>query len=262
MTEPARTSIVMAVDNTQLNRFRAGTLARGPHQDRVDRLLRRLVRVGLRLLDWRVDATGLDRLPHDRGFLLVGAPHRAWVDPFLVIAAWPSSAPRLTWFGDGQTMIRSWWRRLLLPRLGMIPIDRRAGGPRAYADVVTSLIVRGGVVALFAEKGPPSSPTETRAISPGFAYLAMAAGAPVVPVAIAGTHHIVRGSSFCVDVLPPLDPGPRVGDPFGPDGRDRARATAATFRAAVTDVLATRTPWVDARRPARDRWPWLARLFR
>lgn len=250
------------MDEARLARFRAGVVARGPRQGRFDRMLCRLVRTGLRLFDWRVEASGLDRLPQDRGFLLVGAPHRAWVDPFLVLAAWPASAPRLTWFGDGETMVRSWWRRLLFPRLGMIPIDRRAGGPRAYAELVSGLVARGGAVALFAEKGPPSSPTETRTISPGFAYLALAADATVVPVALAGTHHIVRGASFSVDILAPLDPGRPIADPFGPTGRQRAHAMAADLREAVTRILATRTPWADARRPTVDRWPWLARLFR
>jgi 1-acyl-sn-glycerol-3-phosphate acyltransferase len=249
------------MDEQELSRFREGLARRSPRQSIVDRALRVFVRSAMRLLGWRLDVSGLERIPATGGMLVVGAPHRAWVDPFLLIAAWPAGAPRLSWFGDGPTMVRSWWRRWLFPRLGMIPITPGAGGPRAYAALAAEVTGRGGALALFAEKGPPSSPLETRTIAPGFAYMALAAGVPVVPFAVAGTHHIVRGSWFSLDVLPPMDLGGPLADAFTPEGRGAADAAAAEMRRAVTERLAVRTPWTDARRPARDRWRWLATAF-
>jgi 1-acyl-sn-glycerol-3-phosphate acyltransferase len=214
-----------------------------------------------------VDAAGFDDLPTSSagrpgaGCLVVAAPHRAWIDPFLLLAAWPSSAARLVWFGDGATMARSWWRRRLFPRVGMIPISAGSGGPRAYARLAAEVMGAGAALVIFPEKGPPSPPAATRTISPGFAYLALYAGAPVVPVILAGTHRIVRGSSFTVDALPPIDVGAADEQVFTPEGRRRAGALADRYRSVIDAVLPDRSAHADARRPTPERWRWLSTLF-
>jgi 1-acyl-sn-glycerol-3-phosphate acyltransferase len=62
----------------------------------LDRLLRLLVRGGFALLGWRVRAEGFEHLPRDPGGRFVPcvvavAPHRGWIDPFLLLLAWPSA---------------------------------------------------------------------------------------------------------------------------------------------------------------------------
>ena len=115
-----------APDATQRGRMRAA-LARVPARPTtLDRVVRLVIQVGFHLVGWSVRADGLERLPRDRNGRLVPCvlavvPHRGWVDPFILLVAWPREAPRLAWFGDGPTMARSWWRRRLFPRLGMIP---------------------------------------------------------------------------------------------------------------------------------------------
>ena len=239
----------------------------------MDDALRWLVRAGSHLVGWRIEAYGRRTLPLGiggrpaGGCLVAVAPHRAWIDPFLLIAAWPSDAARLVWFGDGPTMVRSWWRRWLFPRLGMIPITPGSGGPRVYAELAATVLATGAALVVFPEKGPPSPPEATRRVAPGFAYLARRAGAPVIPVVLGGTHRIVRGSPFTVDVLAPLAaaPGaPAAIDPdalFSPVGRSAAAALVAEYQAAIDAVLPARTARADARRPAHDRWRWLATLF-
>lgn len=236
----------------------------------MDGALRWLVRAGSRLVGWRIEAYGRRLLPVGiggrpaGGCLVAPAPHRAWIDPFLLIAAWPPDAARLVWFGDGPTMVRSWWRRWLFPRLGMIPITPGSGGPRAYAELASSVLATGAALVIFPEKGPPSPPESTRVIAPGFAYLARRAGAPVIPVVLGGTHRIVRGSPFTVDVLAPLSGAAPALAPdvlFSPVGRSLAAALVADYRAAIGAVLPARTARADARRPERDRWRWLATLF-
>jgi 1-acyl-sn-glycerol-3-phosphate acyltransferase len=250
-----------------VDRFRDGLRRAAVNQGAIDRALRALIRGVCLLVAWRVEATGFDQLPRrdsrrsGAGCLVVAAPHRAWIDPFLVLAAWPPHAARLVWFGDGPTMARSWWRRWLFPRLGMIPIAASSGGPRAYARLVAEVTSAGTALVIFPEKGPPSSPDTTRTISPGFAYLATYAGAPVIPVVLAGTHRIVRGSSFTVDALPTLDVGPADADAFTPAGRRRVASLTDRYASAIASILPDRSAYADARRPARDRWPWLATLF-
>jgi 1-acyl-sn-glycerol-3-phosphate acyltransferase len=250
-----------------VQRFREGLGRASVRQGPVDGGLRLLIRGVCRLVSWRVDATGFDDLPRGEagragaGCLVVAAPHRAWIDPFLLLAAWPPAAARLVWFGDGPTMSRSWWRRWLFPRLGMIPITPRSGGPREYASLAAQVLAAGAALAIFPEKGPPSPPEQTRTIAPGFAYLALYAGAPVVPVVLAGTHRIVRGSSFTVDALDAIEVGAADEQVFSPPGRRRAAEVTERYRLAVAGVLPDRSALADARRPAREYWRWLATLF-
>ncbi len=152
------------VEAIDLERFREGLRHAAVRQGPLDRALRWLIRGGCWLVAWRVEATGFEALPRTTagrpgaGCLVVPAPHRAWIDPFLLLAAWPPTAARLVWFGDGPTMTRSWWRRWLFPRLGMIPIAPDAGGPQAYADLAALVTAAGAALVIFPEKGPPSPP--------------------------------------------------------------------------------------------------------
>jgi len=131
----------------------------------LDRFVRLVVRAGFALVGWRIRAIGYDRLPRDAAGRVVPcvvavAPHRGWIDPFLLLITWPRDAPRLAWFGDGRTMVRSWWRRRLLPRLGMIPIPPRAtpAAVREHLEDARTVLGRGCCLVIFPEKGPPSAP--------------------------------------------------------------------------------------------------------
>lgn len=249
----------------EVRRFRAALERMPKRQGRLDGMLRRLIRLGCRLAAWHVEVR-VGHLPRDggrpgAGCVVAVAPHRAWLEPFLLLAAWPPDAAKLVWLADGPTVTRSWWRRWLLPRLGVIPITGHLAGPRAYADVAAQTLAAGAALVVFPEVGPPSGPTEARRISPGFAYLACAAGASVIPVAIGGTHHIVRGSSFSLDILDAIEVGSATVEVFTPRTRVRAHALRATYAAAIAEVLPARAAWSDGRRPPRERWRWLGTLF-
>ena len=261
----SRGSASTSVHDADRRRFEAALASVHARQGWFERALRIVIRGWCRVTAWRFSAVVTEPLPvragvSGAGCIVTAAPHRAWVEPFLLVAAWPAEAARLVWLADGRTVTRSWWRRRLLPRLGVIPIATTAG-PRAYAELAATACQRGLAVAVFPEVGPPSLPDRCRRISPGFAYLALRAGAPVVPVVIGGTHHIVRGSSFSVDIGAAIDPGEVMADPFTPDGRERAQALAGELERAVAAVLPERTRRADASAPAHDRWTWLASLF-
>lgn len=254
------------VSAEELRRFRAALSSLPAQQGRLERLLRVVVRAWCRAVDWRLLVTGTEHLPVRAGLpgagcVVAAAPHRAWVEPFLLLAAWPADAARLVWLADGRTATRSWWRRRLLPRLGVIPIAAGAGGPRAYAEQAALVAEHGCAVVVFPEVGPPSPPDRTRTISAGFAYLALRAHAPVIPVVVAGTHRLVRGSSFSVDVCAAIEPGESIADPFTPGGRARARRIQRELAGVSASVLPVRTAEVDAVAPARERWRWLGSLF-
>lgn len=269
----------------------------GPAQSRLDPAIRLIVRAGARLFGFTIRVEGLEnvravvarsRREGGRGFVMAGVPHRAWVDPLLVLLAWPTWAPRIVWLGDGPTMVRSWWRRALFPRLGMLPILPGASAAALETNIRTArrAIEAGAVLAVFVEKGPPSPPDRPRTIAPGFAYMAAAAGVPVLPVVVGGAHRIVRGAPFLVRFLPEVEV-PAV--PHGPDdgtaevvggtavggtpgdGTPQARPERAlrrpahrlldAYRAAVVPEVASTAAWAIARAPRRARWRWLGTLF-
>src|SRR3989304_5134596 len=98
-----------------------------------ERLLRRAIRAWCRLCAWDIEVAQAAPLPRAHGgrpragCIVAAAPHRAWVEPFLLAAAWPEDAARLVWVADRETATGSAWRRILLPHLGAIPVDPAAG---------------------------------------------------------------------------------------------------------------------------------------
>ena len=188
------------------------------------------------------------------------APHRGWIDPFVLLLAWPADAPRLAWFGDERTMVRSWWRRLLLPRLGMIPIPPRAS-PGAVRDHLTdarTVLRRGRCLVIFPEKGPPSPRGRTRTIAAGAAWLAAAGGVPLVPVALGGFLETGIGTRFRLQVLPPLPAPAMPADTAA--GMRAARAATDQLRATLAPAVADLERWSARANGARP-LPGLRRLF-
>ncbi len=229
-------------------RMRAELTHLSARQGRLDTLVRLLVRLGFAVVGWRLHASGLGRLPRGEHGLVAPcvvavAPHRGWVDPFLLLLAWPPDAPRLTWFGDERTMVRSWWRRRLLPRLGMIPIPPAAtpAAVREHLADARTVLGRGCCLVVFPEKGPPSSPGRTRTIAPGAAWLAAAGRVPLVPVAIGGFLETGLGTRFRLRILAPLPtPGPAPGTPAG---MRAARDTTEQLRAVLAPVVDDLEGW-------------------
>ena len=250
----------------QVDRFDQALTRLPSSQGRFDRGLRRLIVLGLRAAGWRLFVERASHLPAragrpGSGCVLVVAPHRAWVEPFLLVAAWPAGAAHLVWLADGPTATRSRWRRALLPRLGVIPIAGGVDGPRRLAALAAEACREGHAVVVFPEVGSPSAPDRARRLSPGFAYLALQAGAPIVPVVVGGTHHIARDVTFSLDFGAAIEPGPAMDDPFSGEGRERARALTSRLEAHVASVLPRRTREADAAAPAEARWRWLGSLF-
>ena len=250
----------------ELQHFEAALRSLDPRQGRLESVLRRLIRAWCRLVGWSIKVELAAPLPATTsrpgaGCVVAAAPHRTWIEPFLLLAAWPSDAARLVWLADARTVTRSWWRRRLLPRIGVLPVTPGSGRPQHYATLAAAAMRAGLAIAVFPEVGPPSPPDRARRVSPGFAYLALGAGAPVVPVVIGGTHHIVRGSSFSLRFGPALESGPAMDDPFDAAGRERAAALTGRLTEHLDGELPRQNAWTAARAPVRDRWRWLATLF-
>lgn len=255
------------VDPADAARFRAALASRSHEQGRLEWLLRRVIRAYCRVVDWHVSVSWQAELPamtttrRGSGCLVACAPHRTWLEPFLLLAAWPEDAARLAWLADGPTVTRSRWRRRLLPRLGILPIEGRVGGPGAYLEAGAAALAAGAALVVFPEKGPPSQADRTRPIAPGFAYLARRAGAPVVPVVVAGSHAVMRGSHFSVTFLEMLPAGAPDPEALSAASRPLAHALAERVAETFDGELPGRNAQTDAQLPRVARWRWLGGLF-
>lgn len=159
------------------------------------RLARLAVRVIFRVLfRVRVDGT----LPAE-GPLLVVANHQGWADGFLLAAAFPLAA-RVRLLADRDGTLGVWWHRAILGPLGLvIPIDRTsAGADRAAIDAILAALRRGEVVIVFAEGRVSHEEGALAPFARGIGYLALRAGAPVLPVWLAGTAELYLGRELRV----------------------------------------------------------------
>lgn len=204
---------------------------------RVVRLLARAVLFGA--FRFRIETSGREHLPAG-GYLLVGAAHRGWMDPFLVIHALPLE-PR-TWFlGSGPSTFTSRWRERLVHRIGgLLPVWRGGIGVAQHVASARAVVAAGAVFAQMPE-GTVSGPAGR--IGPfrvGWALIALRTGAPIVPFAMAGTEELYVGRRMASRILPPTT----VEELLGPawDGRRPAEGSREELDLArsLSDALAAR----------------------
>lgn len=222
--------------------------------ERVLRVVSMLMRAWLRRR-YDVHVHEPDKVPR-RGPVLLACNHLGWLDgPLLAVTPRPAHALSKDELFRGRT-------GALLRATGQVPLARRHVDPRA---VRTSLAVlrAGGVVVIFPEGERGLG--DVRHAKRGLAYLAMATGAPVVPVAVLGT----RTGTESIEARPPR--GRRLDVVFGepvqvptqdwPRRRSEVVATtrmlqehlAAHVRAAVVRTgQSLPGPAPDQRRPDRD----------
>lgn len=149
---------------------------------------------------YRPDVLDLDKVP-ERGPLLLAANHTGVLDGPLVYGL----APRPVHFLVKVELFHGFvgW---VLERCGQIPVDR-SGVDRAALQAALVVLRRGGVVGVFPEGSRGRG--DVAAVYQGVTWLAMASGAPVLPVACLGT----RPAGYGVGRLPA--PRRRVGISFG-----------------------------------------------
>jgi 1-acyl-sn-glycerol-3-phosphate acyltransferase len=163
--------------------------------------------------DWGIRAAGIElevtgsehlRSPRPAVFLL---NHQSGIDPILACAL----------LRGGFTAVAKREIRhnpLLGPAfaLARVAFVDREGGRRAIADLEPALeALRNGLSLAMAPEGTRSSSGAVAPFKKGAFRLAMAAGAPVVPIVIHGAREVLprggllmRGGKVQVDVLPPI----------------------------------------------------------
>jgi 1-acyl-sn-glycerol-3-phosphate acyltransferase len=236
-------------------------------------LLYRFLRLVARFLlfgvfRFHIEATGREMLPRG-GYLLIGAAHRGWMDPFVVMHALPEQ-PRCWFLGSAPSTFTSHWRESLIHRLGgLLPVWRGGVGVDSHVEAARVVIRNGGVFVQMPE-GTISGPAGR--IGPfriGAGLIALRTGAPIVPLAVAGTEELYIGRRMASRILPPTTPRELLGDAW--DGilpAEGSRAELALARRLTERFESVLGPEVEAlyprtidppghRRRLRHRLTWL-----
>ena len=166
---------------------------------RLVQLFARFVLFGL--FRFRIRTSGQEHLPTG-GYLLVGAAHRGWMDPFVVIHALPTE-PRAWFLGSGPSTFTNRWRERLIHRLGgLLPVWRGGVGIEQHIASARAVIANGAVFAQMPEGTVSGPPGRIGAFRTGWAVIALRTDAPVVPLAMAGTEELYLGRRLASRILP------------------------------------------------------------
>jgi hypothetical protein len=163
---------------------------------------------------FRVETSGRELVPPG-GYLLVGAAHRGWMDPFLVIHALPPE-PRAWFLGSGPSTFTARWREILIRRLGgLLPVWRGGVGVDQHVASARAVLRNGGVFVQMPEGSVSGPPGRIVPFRDGAALIALRTGAPIVPLAIAGSEELYLGRRMAARILPPTSARELMGDTWG-----------------------------------------------
>ena len=166
------------------------------------RLVRALARFMLfGLFRFHIETSGQEHLPKG-GYLLVAGAHRGWMDPFVVMHALPAE-PRSWFLGSGASTFTSRWREWLIRRLGgLLPVWRGGLGVEGHVRSARAVVNAGAVFVQMPEGTVNGPPGRLGPFRPGAALIALRTGAPIVPLAMAGTEELYIGRRMASRVLP------------------------------------------------------------
>jgi len=222
------------------------------------------------LFRFRIDARGREHLPTRGGYLLVGAIHRGWMDPFLVLHALPLQ-PRPWFLGSGPSAFDRRWKEWILRRIGgILPVWRGGVGVEQHLASARAVLDAGGVFVLFPEGGIAGPIGELSSFRLGAALIALRTGAPIVPFVMVGSDELYLGRRMATRILPATSAAEILGEPAGvsfvpPEAGSReelalARRLTERFEALLGSEVRTLAPTVvdPPGRPRRfRRLTWL-----
>ena len=187
------------------------------------------------------------------GYLLVGAAHRGWMDPFVVMHALPAAAARLV---PGQrpvdlhvALARAPDPQSRRPAAGLARRDRR----RRHVASARAVVGNGGVFVQMPEGTVCRAAGRIGPFRPGAALIAIRTGAPIVPLVMAGTEELYLGRRMATRVLPPTSARALLGDAW--DGTLPAEGSREELELARSSPSASPRCSAPRWRPS-SRGPW------
>lgn len=217
-------------------------------------------------LGLRLRVEGADRLPPGP-CLLAAAPHRTWIDPFVVFFALPLE-PRPWFLGDGEAIYRDPLRAAVVRAVGgAVPIWKGRLGIEDHIAAARAVLAAGARFGAFLERGPAVPVERARHFGAGLGYVALRTGAPIVPIVIGGTHELYLGRRCAVRFLEPADALVLAGlDAPPPVGSAAERHAAHRVVERLHELMAPHVAELhrvtEPPPPRRKRWRWLTTAFR
>lgn len=212
----------------------------------------RACRATIRALGLRVEVRGADRMPQHGPVILV-ANHHGYLD-FMLVGLAGTMRGRYVRFLAKQAVFDVPLVAAAMRSMGHVPVDRDHGAAAARAAL--HLLRDGQVVGIFPEATIGRSFTVRERVHwrRGAGYLALATGAPLVPLAHWGGHRVAtlggrfslrRGTAVQVWVGEPLVPRPaETAEQLTTRLRERIAAMVAELAAAYPQPpRSTATSW-------------------
>ena len=141
---------------------------------------------------FRIETSGQEHLPRG-GYLLIGAAHRGWMDPFVVMHALPVQ-PRAWFLGSGPSTFTSRSRERLIHRLGgLLPVWRGGMGVDGHVAAARAVVAQRWRLRQMPEGTVSGPPGRIGPFRPGAALIAIRTAAPIVPLVMAGTEELYIG---------------------------------------------------------------------
>jgi 1-acyl-sn-glycerol-3-phosphate acyltransferase len=217
----------------------------------------------------KVRTSGREHIPKGGGYILVSAAHRGWMDPLLIFHALPLE-PR-TWFlGSGPSAFTSRWKEALIHRLGgMLPVWRGGVGIEQHVRSARAVLENGAIFVQMPEGTVNGPAGRIGPFRPGAALIAIRTGAPILPLAMAGTEQLYLGKRLASRVLPPVTARQLAGDAWPavmPEPNSRAELELARhvtvaleelLGPVVEELFAATVDPPDHPRRFRKRMTWL-----
>ena len=208
--------------------------------------IRLVARYALRL---RIEVTGQEQIPRGEAVIVVGGPHRNWIDGFLMLYVMPN-LPRMVFLGSENAQ-RSWWRRLVLWLTGAFqPVSTTSALNREALEAGIHVLERGERLGIFPEgwdhmDGPAREIGDLRR---GVAFMAQHSQCRVLPISLSGTTALWRGKTLRV----------HIGAPIAPPPPESSKATQLTWSESLRATLQANQPPDPPTLPLHERvWPWM-----
>lgn len=208
--------------------------------------MRRWCQASARGLDIDIEVSGLEHVP-TKGAFVYCANHQSLLDILVLGAVLPGD---FKWAAKSSLMkipFLGWHLRLA----GHVPVDRTVGS-RAAAEAISRFeqVLRSGKPLLVFPEGTRSEDGVLRQFKNGGFYAAVRAGVPVIPVAVEGTHRLMKKGAIDTGDGTMRHVRIRVGAPLHArqEGREGARVNDLRVRthAAVSELYRSLGGQVEA----------------
>jgi len=147
----------------------------------VYRLVCKLLNWGLRIL-FRMELRGLENIPRS-GACILAANHASFLDPPAVATG---IRFRMVHYMARDTLFHNWFLGWLLPRVGVIPINRNKGDLAALRTGIR-VLQEGHILGVFPE-GTRTLDGQLQPPKGGIGFLIVKSKSPVVPCYVAGSY--------------------------------------------------------------------------